>query len=74
MLDKNRMEQACLVPSDGWEGKRRERGSGKDTGQRGCHATWGNKSNENKGENLSPTQHIVVEVGPKQWRSSAETQ
>lgn len=28
MLDKNRMELACLVPSDGWEGKRRERGSG----------------------------------------------
>lgn len=24
MLDKNRMEQACLVPSDGWEGKRNE--------------------------------------------------
>lgn len=39
-----------------------------------CRATWGNKSNENKGRNLSPTQHNVVEVGPKQWRSSAETQ
>lgn len=24
MLDKNRMEQACLVPSDGWENPRKE--------------------------------------------------